>query len=612
MKDGIFISKVKGFHGPLTLHVEIKNDQIKNIKLAGLVPYTVGETAAKQMAQKIIKAGTSKVDIISSASYSSDAVKKGTEKAEAVAAGKMSQEEATDLKQDKFRKPQPPKYQAPINQKFYESVIDYNDSYDMVIAGSGVAGLAAAVIGAQNGLKVKIFEKAGMAGGTSKYSEGEVQAAATEVQKQYSKYKNDSVAAHIKEMELVGGSDIEKDLVEDYAKDAPKIIKWLADLGIKWTGVFGHKGLPYEDPSEQADRIHYYEHGAIGGAGIILTNLLLNKALALGASISYDSPVIALIKKDSHSKQITGVVVNQQGKRGFYQAKKGVLLATSSIDHNLNLSKQFSPENYRDLVNGQVHTANTDTGDGIQIGLNEGAAVTGFGGVVDSNIRIPEARNSLPTVPAIFVNGLGHRYVNEELTYGYLTYQNFLQQETLKKDTWALFDQSILGIPGTWQNEKDLAKDIRNKFVVKADNAEELASKTKMPLDGLKETINNWNKNAAKGEDPEFGRKLKVQKLNWPLYAYHMVDGNYSALGGLKVNVNQQVLDNNNEVIPGLYAAGTNAGGFIGHVYYASGLALGTGLHGGRKAAQTMAGLVKDVTPKHREKTDATSGASQK
>lgn len=416
---------------------------------------------------------------------------------------------------------------------------------------------------------------------------GEVQAAATEIQKKFSKYQNDSIAAHIKEMELVGGSDVDKDLVEDYAKDAPKIIKWLADLGIKWTGVFGHKGLPYEDPSEQADRIHYYEHGAVGGAGIILTNLLLAKALAAGASISYDSPVVALVKKGIHSKQITGVVVDHQGKRSFYQAKKGVLLATSSIDHNLTLSKQFSPENYRDLMNGQVHTANTDTGDGIQIGLNEGAAVTGFGGVVDSNIRIPEARNSLPTVPAIFVNGLGHRYVNEELTYGYLTYQNFLQQETLKKDVWALFDQSISGIPGTWHNREDLAKDIKNKFVVKAANINELAAKTKLPLQALKQTIETWNQNAVKGQDPEFGRKLKVQKLSWPIYAYRMVDGNYSALGGLKVNVNQQVLDNSDQVIPGLYAAGTNAGGFIGHVYYASGLALGTGLHGGRKAAKS-------------------------
>lgn len=316
-----------------------------------------------------------------------------------------------------------------------------------------------------------------MSGGTSKYSEGEVQAANTKVQKEFSKFKNDSVFAHIKEMELVGANQVEKELVEDYAQDGPKIIDWLADMGIKWTGVFGHKGLPYENPDDQVDRIHYYEHGGVGGSGIILTNLLLENAQKYSAEILYDSPVVALINKNAHDNSVVGVVVNHKGKNHYYKANKGVLLATSGIDHNARLSKQFSPENYRDLLNHQVHTAETDTGDGIEIGLNNGAAVTGFGGVVDSNSRIPEARNSLPTVPAIFVNGAGRRYVNEELTYGYVTYENFLQQETLKKDNWAIFDQKILGIPGTWKDEADLEKDLNRGYVVKANTIEELAEK---------------------------------------------------------------------------------------------------------------------------------------
>lgn len=562
--------------------------------------------------KKIIKAGSSQVDIITSASYSSDAIKKAAEKAEAVAKGKLSPEDAIDLEKDVFRKPKPPKYPEPKAKLFYEDQIDYKDSYDMIIAGSGVAGLAAAVIGAKAGLNVHVFEKAGMAGGTSKYSEGEVQAAATFVQKEFSKYHNDSVNAHIKEMELVGGNQINKELIADYAADAPKIIKWLSDLGIKWKGVFGHKGLPYENPAEQVDRIHYYEHGGIVGSGIILTNLLLKTAQKAGAKISYDAPVIGLVTKSSTNKSVTGVVIGHHGQQHFYHANKGVVLATSSIDHNLTLSKQFSQENYRDLLNGQVHTAVTDTGDGIQIGLNIGAAVTGFGGVVDSNSRIPEARNSMQTVPAIFVNGLGKRYVNEELTYGYITYQNFLQQESLKKDNWAIFDKTILGIPGSWKNETDLVNDIKHGFVFKSDNIEDLASKINVPVNNLKRTILNWNSNVAMHTDPEFGRKLKLQKLTFPIYAYHMIDGNYSALGGLKVNVNQQVLDNFGNVIPGLFAAGTNAGGFIGNVYYSSGLALGTGLHSGRKAAQVISGKIKDQKSKtqHQNDIDVSSGTS--
>lgn len=589
MQDGIFTSKVRGFNGPVTAHVEFKDQKIKSVNVEGLVPYTVGETAAKQMINKIVSAGTEDVDVISSASYSSDAIKKAVQKAKAVAEGKMAKEDAVDLSKDQFRKPVAPQSPKPLNQRFYNDKVKYDDKYDLIIAGSGVAGLSAAVIAAQKGLKVMIFEKAGMAGGTSKYAEGEVQAAATSVQKEFSRYKNDTVAAHIKEMELVGGDQIEKELVEDYAQDGPQIIDWLAQMGIKWQGVFGHKGLPYEDLEEQADRIHYYEHGGIGGSGIILTNTLLKNALKYGAQIRYDSPVVSLINKNDTDNSVTGVVVNNKGKNYFYKAEKGVLLATSGIDHNKELSKQFSPENYRDILNKQVHTAVTDTGDGIEIGLNIGAAVTGFGGVVDSNSRIPEARNSMPTAPAIFVNGMGKRYVNEEMTYGYLTYQNFLQQESLKKDNWAIFDKSILGTQGSWRDDADLARDIEKGFVVKANSIEELAKKISVPAKNLQRTINNWNENAKNGVDPEFGRKLAIKKIELPIYAYHMMDGNYSAIGGLKVNVNQQVLDNQGQVIEGLYAAGMNAGGFIGNVYFASGLALGTGLHAGRKAGQVIA-----------------------
>lgn len=158
MKNGIFTSKVRGFHGPVTANVKIEDGKIKDVELDGLVPYTVGETAAKKMAQKIVSAGTEDVDVITSASYSSDAIKKAVEKAKAVANDEMTVEDAIDLSKDKFRKPIVPKYQVPLNEKFYDDEVKYEANYDLIIAGSGVAGLAAAVIAAQKGLKVMIFD----------------------------------------------------------------------------------------------------------------------------------------------------------------------------------------------------------------------------------------------------------------------------------------------------------------------------------------------------------------------------------------------------------------------------------------------------------------------
>lgn len=86
-----------------------------------------------------------------------------------------------------------------------------------------------------------------------------------------------------------------------------------------------------------------------------------------------------------------------------------------------------------------------------------------------------------------------------------------MQEETLKKDNWAIFDKSILGITGIWKDEADLKRDLDRGFVVKAASLEELAEKIQVPLASLRATINT-------------------------------------------LNVNQQVLDNQGQIIPGLHA----------------------------------------------------------
>ena len=83
-----------------------------------------------------------------------------------------------------------------------------------------------------------------------------------------------------------------------------------------------------------------------------------------------------------------------------------------------------------------------------------------------------------------------------------------MQEETLKKDNWAIFDKSILGITGIWKDEADLKRDLDRGFVVKAASLEELAEKIQVPLASLRATI----------------------------------------------NINQQVLDNQGQIIPGLHA----------------------------------------------------------
>lgn len=73
-----------------------------------------------------------------------------------------------------------------------------------------------------------------------------------------------------------------------------------------------------------------------------------------------------------------------------------------------------------------------------------------------------------------------------------------------------------------------------------------------------------------------------------PYYAYENKATNLGSLGGLKINTDCQVLNHFDEVIDGLYAAGLNAGGWIGGYYPGSGTAIAGIVHQGRKAGQAL------------------------
>ena len=119
--------------------------------------------------------------------------------------------------------------------------------------------------------------------------------------------------------------------------------------------------------------------------------------------------------------------------------------------------------------------------------------------------------------------------------------------------------------------------------------AETLAEAIGVPAANLKAQLELWNGYAAAGKDEQFGRRTGVMEITGPFYAYRNVAYNLGALGGLKINTNTEVLNVNGEVIPHLYAAGLNAGGWIGPYYPGSGTAVVGTVHWGRKAGKAAA-----------------------
>jgi succinate dehydrogenase/fumarate reductase flavoprotein subunit len=148
----------------------------------------------------------------------------------------------------------------------------------------------------------------------------------------------------------------------------------------------------------------------------------------------------------------------------------------------------------------------------------------------------------------------------------------------------------------------------RRGYLVTADTLDGLARAAGIDATGLAATVARWNAGAARGEDAEFGRGstpyMRLQGdpavapnpcvapiLRPPFHAVQVVPGSFGTFAGIATDGQARVLDGQGDVIPGLYAAGTDAASIFGGHYPAGGIALGPALTFGYIAGRHAAGV---------------------
>lgn len=599
-----YIGATQGFHSTIKATLEIEDGKINRVE-TDYDHNTVGSLAIERMQDEIVAKKSVQIDAVTGATGTSQAYKSAVGKAYAVYQGKLTPEDALDPdikwthEQEQLdaqtsasvhSEGQKVQNNSPVQEPVYvNEQTKFDVEYEVVVVGSGGAGLAAATQAAEEGLSVLLCEKSGVAGGSTSYSGGVIQAAGTSYQQKYTKYSDDTPEKHAEYWMKAGENNVDEDLVNDLANGAPKNIEWLADLGIKWDSMYGNCHIPYIDDKLFADRIHVYQNGGGTGAGIILTKTLLNAAKKKGSQVWYDAPVISLIK-DNEQNSVAGVVVEVKGIQKKIRAKRGVVLATASIDQNTDLAFKLNRQQYFDLQNKACLSAKTDTGDGIIMGMSVGGAISGMGGCIDFDGKTGNGTdNRVPTIPLIFVNGAGERFVCEDATYAYQYRAIFEQEKQFAHPTYMIFGKASITEAGSPWTTESLNEDVKNGVVLKADSVEEMAEKIAVPAESLQVSIKKWNKAVQEGADTEYGRETGLEKITGPYYAYKNLATNLGAIGGLKITADCQVLDNLEQPIRGLYAAGLNAGGWLGPYYPGSGTAIAGIIHQGRKAAMHLA-----------------------
>ena len=137
---------------------------------------------------------------------------------------------------------------------------------------------------------------------------------------------------------------------------------------------------------------------------------------------------------------------------------------------------------------------------------------------------------------------------------------------------WAIFDQDAVDRTG-WELRYPYVAD--NGYFFQADTIENLAKQIveghefqRVPLKYLADTVATWNTYVDAGADPEFEREEEAPMnriVTPPFYALSIMVIWHDSYGGLRVNGQQQVVDMQGQVIPGLYAGGEAVGGLNKH-----------------------------------------------
>lgn len=464
---------------------------------------------------------------------------------------------------------------------------------ELVIVGGGGTGLAAAVEATQKGnTSVLVVEKSSNSGGCTAISGGVVQAAGTRFQKELTEFQDDTPDKHFEYWKLAGEGDIDETLVRDLANNAPDHVEWLAAQGIDYTEVYGANQIPYIPNDLMAYRIHNPATSESGG-GAIHAAALRATADANGVEFLFDTTVTSLIFDPE--KGVVGVTATDSGKTLNIKASRGVILGTSSIDHDEELSKALSRQHYYEMQHGACRTPDTNTGDGIKMAMRLGAGLAGFGGTVTLISGSAGTGSPYPKPPQLIINGAGKRFFCEDATYAYGARACYQQATEFGKDCFIVFGKSATEPPaeGSWTNAETLQKALSDGNLFTADTIDALAAGIDVSAEKLKATIDEWNNDInTYGEDRAYGRDSGLLPCEPPYYYQPVTfSSNLGSIGGVKIDVNAQVIDTDGKPIPRLFAGGMCTGGWIGSYYPGSGTAVMGTVHWGRKAANSVLAL---------------------
>lgn len=465
---------------------------------------------------------------------------------------------------------------------------------DVVVVGSGGAGLAAALGALESGAKVIILEKASAVGGTTAMSGGGMWIPNNSLA--VAQGLTDTTANLTAYLDAVGGGQQDDALITTYLSQAPV---WLDHLDQVTNGSLKLYLSPQYNDYYNVGVTRSFGHlveTTLYGAGLV--KALQNVVDGKGATTMLSTPATGLYV--DNTGRIVGVEATSNSNTINISAAKGVILAAGGYDHNVEMMANYP----RGPILGSS-AAIGNTGDGILMAMAAGAEIGnmnnnwGVPTYVTSNGIIQDWAQWRTKPGAIIVNSAGKRFVNESSAYP-VANRAFLSWDTKiygypNIPAYTIMDSTAFtkyGLAGASSVMSTLPS-----YVYKADKLTDLAALLNIDPTNLQDTITAFNANAVNGVDPDFNRgvfsfdtitggdptrsDLKNDCLapleTPPYYGAQISPGTCGTCGGPKINTNGQILDKNGNPIPGLYGAGNDIAAPWGAAYPGGGSTVGAG-----------------------------------
>lgn len=462
------------------------------------------------------------------------------------------------------------------------------NNYDVVVVGSGAAGLCAALMASDEGSSVLLVESQDTLGGSSALSGGIIMAAGTDVQKRAGIEDTPEDLFH--DYMLFNQYKVEPSLARRLAYSSGPSVHWLQSLGVEY-----HDALAYA-AEERFPRSHVPKMMGYGVIDVLTTTTKERRNI----DIAFRQRVNRLDTKDG---RVTGIAVDDD-----VVSAASVVIASGGFGANPSMWPEHLPSVSAVGSAAWYIGAPGAQGDAFGLGAQVDAEIVGH----DRSLTLPTPdffTNLEVYFPGwlVMVDRLGERRVDESTSYAVMQLRHKLHgplyavfdndsKEAFPPGTPPAYKQVFPGmeglpLPSNWTSDI-VDQMVSTGKVKRAASLAELARVLGVNGTGLEHTADRYNGFADAGEDADFFKDPKfLSKIETPpFYGAELRLGIVCLTSkGLRIDADAHVLNRAGKPVPGLYAAGECTGGVLGDVYMGSGNSYANCVVFGRMAGVTAA-----------------------